>query len=110
MIYFKNENGEVFSYETQTERDKFGADDLVLMTQAEVIAHLSPPATYTQALDSLNAAYQDDVDKFNRSFALASLADGSSEAAKMSATRASYEARRAQHTANIAALKLEYGV
>lgn len=110
MIYFKNASGDVFAYETQSERDQYGVPDLVPMSQAEVDEHLSPTPTYSQALAVLNATYQIDVDKFNRSFALAFLADGPSEASKMAAIRTAYEARRAQHTANIAALKLEYGV
>ncbi len=43
MLYFKHENGDVFAYETQEERDEFGPDDLVPMTEAEVEAHLNPP-------------------------------------------------------------------
>ena len=42
MIYFKNANGEVFAYETQRERDEFGAVDLVAMTPEEIEAHLNP--------------------------------------------------------------------
>lgn len=68
------------------------------------------PLTYKQALDALNATYQADIAKLNNAFALTLLADGPSEATKMAAIRAQYEARRAQHTANIAALKVEYGV
>lgn len=44
MIYFKNEHGDVFAYETQADRDQYGASDLVKMTPAEVEAHLSPVA------------------------------------------------------------------
>lgn len=44
MIYFKNRNGEVFAYETQSEREAFGAVDLVAMTQEEIEAHLNPAA------------------------------------------------------------------
>lgn len=44
MIYFKDENGEVFAYETQQEREWFGAADLVAMTAAEVTHHLTPTA------------------------------------------------------------------
>jgi hypothetical protein len=110
MIYLKNSSGDVYAYKTQAEKDRYGVPGLIAMTPEEVAAHLNPAPTYSQALDALNANYQADVDKFNRSFALAFLADGSSEASKMAATRTAYEARRAQHTANIAALKLEYGV
>lgn len=43
MIYFKNlKSGAVFAYETEVERETFGAPDLVAMTPAEVEAHLNP--------------------------------------------------------------------
>jgi hypothetical protein len=42
MIYFKNASGEVFAYETQVERDQYGAPDLLLMTENEVENHLNP--------------------------------------------------------------------
>lgn len=69
-----------------------------------------PGPTYKQALDALNATYQADIAKLNNAFALTLLADGPTEATKMAAIRAQYETRKTQHTANIAALKLEYGV
>lgn len=43
MIYFKNPNtGNVAAFETNQERDQFGAPELVEMSEAEVQAHLSP--------------------------------------------------------------------
>ncbi|UZS00944.1 DNA-directed RNA polymerase [Pseudomonas phage vB_PsaM_M1] len=68
------------------------------------------PLTYKQALDALNLNYQADIAKLNNAFALTLLADGPSEATKMAAIRAQYEARKIQHAANVAALKLQYGV
>lgn len=44
MLYFKSPTGEVFAYETHAEREQFGPADLVQMTEAEVRAHLNPPA------------------------------------------------------------------
>ena len=52
MIYFKNETGEVFAYETQGERDQYGAPDLVAMTPGEVAAHLYPVMTDEQMKQS----------------------------------------------------------
>ena len=43
MVYFKDTNGLVFAYETLTEREQFGAADLVAMSEAEVAAHTAPP-------------------------------------------------------------------
>jgi hypothetical protein len=44
MKYYKHtETGEVFAYETETEREQWGAPELVEMTQGEVEAHLNPP-------------------------------------------------------------------
>lgn len=68
------------------------------------------PLTYKQSLDVLNLNYQTDIAKLNDAFALTLLADGPAEAVKMATIRAQYEARKAQHAANIAALKIEYGV
>tara|TARA_R110000765_G_scaffold244631_7_gene346877 strand:+ start:8201 stop:8566 length:366 start_codon:yes stop_codon:yes gene_type:complete len=43
MKYFKDKAGAVFAYETDADREKFGADELVEMTESEVGAHLNPP-------------------------------------------------------------------
>jgi len=110
QVFYRSTDGEVYAYDSEAERDQFGSPDLVRLTQSEEDAYKNPSVTYKEALDSLNSNYQSDVDKFNRSFALAFLADGPSEENKMAVIRAAYEARRVQHTANIAALKLEYGV
>ncbi len=110
MPYFRAQNGEVFSYETQQERDLYGAPDLVKMTQEEVDRYKNPPKTYQQELSDLNSNYQIDVDKFNRSFAIAYLSDGPSQESKQATIRAQYEVRKTQHAENVAALKSRYGV
>lgn len=44
MKYYKNPNsGEVFAYETEAERQEWGAPELVEMTPEEIDAHLNPP-------------------------------------------------------------------
>lgn len=43
MKYFKDILGEVFAYETEADRAKFGAKELVKMTPQEIDAHLNPP-------------------------------------------------------------------
>lgn len=44
MVYYKNENnGEVFAFDTDKDRIKYGAKELVIMTQQEIEAHLNPP-------------------------------------------------------------------
>lgn len=52
MMYFKDSSGHVFAYETQGERDQYGADDLVAMTTGEVAAHLYPVMTEEQMKQS----------------------------------------------------------
>ena len=52
MMYFKDSSGHVFAYETQGERDQYGADDLVAMTPGEVAAHLYPVMTEEQMKQS----------------------------------------------------------
>ncbi len=69
-----------------------------------------PVLTYQSELSSLNAEYQVDVDKFNRSFAIAYLSDGPSQESKQATIRAQYEVRKTQHAENVAALKARYGV
>lgn len=111
MIYFKNtENGAVYGYETEAERDRYGAPGLIQLTPEEEEAHLNPAPTYSQALAALNAAYQIKIDGLNRQFALAALSAGPSEEGKKLSIRADYEAARTQHAANIAQLKLQYGI
>jgi hypothetical protein len=110
MIYFKNAAGEVYSYESLEDRDLFGPSDLVEMTTPEVDAHLNPKPTYQQALALLNSAYQLDVEKFNRAFALAYLSDGPPQESKQAAIRAQYEVRKTQHASDAEALKVEYGI
>ena len=64
MIYFKHPvSGEVFAYDSQAERTKYGAPELVQMTSEEVSQHLAPlpvgvPQTVTrfQALAALHLA------------------------------------------------------
>lgn len=43
MKYYKNTNGEVFAYESEEERQEWGAPELVEMTPEEIDAHLNPP-------------------------------------------------------------------
>ena len=44
MKYYKhNETGEVYAYESEQERQEWGAPELVEMSPAEVDAHLNPP-------------------------------------------------------------------
>lgn len=45
MIYYKHPDSTVYAYETVDERDEFGPEDLVLMTDEEVDAHLHPQPT-----------------------------------------------------------------
>lgn len=68
------------------------------------------PPSYQQALSALNATYQIDVEKFNRAFAIAYLSDGPSQESKQAAIRTQYEARKVQHAADSAALKVQYGI
>ena len=58
MIYFKNTAGDVYAYETQTERDQFGTDDLVEMTHQEVSEHLaqSDPGIFVPASVTMRQA------------------------------------------------------
>lgn len=52
MIYYKNIQGEVYAYETEDERQEWGAPDLVPMTSEETEAHLNPIPTAEQLASS----------------------------------------------------------
>lgn len=43
MKYYKNTQGEVYAYDSEQERQEWGAPELVEMTPEEVEAHLAPP-------------------------------------------------------------------
>lgn len=47
MKFYKSKTGQVFAYETEQERNEWGASDLVEMTQSEIDAHLNPPRIIT---------------------------------------------------------------
>lgn len=65
MIYYKSKTGEVYAYETEAERQEWGATDLVAMTTTEVNVHLNPIPTPEQLQELVNAesrAYLDSTD------------------------------------------------
>ncbi len=104
------------SYAVRNDRQGFravgGAEDVLPgeFFSEELIEILPPAPTYQSELTALNAEYQTDVDKFNRSFAIAYLSDGPSQESKQATIRAQYEVRKTQHAENVAALKARYGV
>ena len=55
MKYYKDKDGNVYAYETQAERDQFGAPELVKMTKTEIEAHLNPQPTPEQLADAARA-------------------------------------------------------
>lgn len=110
MKYFIDPPIGVRAFESDGSQDFLITPEMREMSPEEVVAHLNPQITYKKALDILNLTYQADVAKLNNAFALTLLADGPSEASKMAAIRSQYDARKTQHVANIAALKIEYGV
>lgn len=72
MIYFKDKNGKVFAYSDQAEKDKFGADDLIQMTEAEIQSHLNPPKaplTREEVEQIRLRAYSDPINGSDRFFA-----------------------------------------
>lgn len=67
LIYFKHpDTGEVFAYETEAERQSFGAPELVAMTAAEIEAHRNPPPDPSQLQAAFVAAIQRRLDDFAR--------------------------------------------
>lgn len=79
MKYYKHsETGEVFAYESEQERQEWGAPELVEMTPEEIDAHINPPVTVEQAKArkhaEINAAFSD---------AATALTDGYPDAEKL---------------------------
>lgn len=66
--------------------------------------------TYQQVVADINAAYQADVEGFNRAYALAGLSDGATQETKQATIRAQFIARRTQYISDLAAARTEYEV
>lgn len=64
--------------------------------------------TFQEALKSVNLAYQSDVDKFNKAFMTAYLADGPEQETKQATIRAQYVARKAQYAADVQTLRSQF--
>jgi hypothetical protein len=64
MKYYKNPiNGEVFAYDVDGSQDDFITENLIPMSSAEIIAHLSPPEpTLEQRSNKVRLALQDAID------------------------------------------------
>jgi len=62
MKYYKDKDGAVFAYETDADREKFGPDDLVEMTESEISAHLNPPVSDDQVIYQYKAEIQQHMD------------------------------------------------
>ena len=57
MKYYKHsETGKVYAYESQEERDEWGAIELVAMTESEIDAHLNPPPLPPRVLEQVSRA------------------------------------------------------
>ena len=65
MKYYKSPTGEVFAYETEEERQEWGAPELVKMTKTEIDAHLNTAPT-TEQLANTARAKRDQLIESNR--------------------------------------------
>ena len=63
MLHYKTPDGQVFAYETQEDRDAFGASDLVAITDEEAAAMTAPPPAGSEQIEALRrAAYESEAD------------------------------------------------
>lgn len=72
-----------------------------------------PPSNidlYKQAVAARNAVYSADIDKMNIAWGVAGLFDGTSEAPKKETLKTNALALRATYIADLAQLKIDYGV
>lgn len=77
------------------------------------VGFVNPPIktkTFWERLNEVNKSYQKDVDKFNKAFMLAYLADGPEQDDKQATIRAQYAARRDQYNTEASVLKHEFGL
>lgn len=72
-----------------------------------------PPSNldlYKQAVATRNAVYAADIEKMNAAWSMAGLFDGTSEAPKKEALKTNALALRTTYIADLAQLKIDYGV
>lgn len=68
-FFYKNASGQVFEYDSEIDREKYGDDDLFLMTDQEVEAHLAPkPMTEEQVIEAMRSAIQSRMDAAAQSY------------------------------------------
>ncbi|ANE74278.1 hypothetical protein [Dickeya solani] len=67
-------------------------------------------ALYRAALGTLSAQYQSNVSTIEQAFGVAALAGGSAQASKQAALQSQYGSLKSQFSADLAALKSQYGV
>lgn len=70
----------------------------------------SNASLYRAALGTLSAQYQSNVSTIEQAFGVAALAGGVSQTSKQAALQVQYGALKSQFSADLAALKLQYGV
>lgn len=106
MKYYKDTDGKVFAYDA-------GQDvppGLVEMTQEEIADHLSPPLTYAIELAEVNSAYIANRDTLCAAWLRAAVADGITEGERKADVEAELDEIDAKHEADVAELKVKYGV
>lgn len=70
MRYYKDKDtNEVYAYESDQERQEWGAPDLVEMTQKEVDAHLNPPISKEQLIAEAESQKQRLISKASEEIA-----------------------------------------
>lgn len=68
-FFYRNPSGEKFEFESEEGRNKWGAPDLVRMTQEEVDAHLAePPPTPEQIIEAMRVAIQAHMDAATKGY------------------------------------------
>lgn len=96
-FFYKDSDGQVFEYESEDHRKKYGKPELVRMTEAEIKAHLAPPSLTGADIDRARLiAYADPITGSDR-FKLEADAErlsGNEDAAKIA--EANLLARREQ--------------
>ena len=61
--FYKDTDGQIYEYGSHAEREQFGPEELVPMSDEEVTAHLAPvPPTPEQAIESMRVAIQSHMD------------------------------------------------
>lgn len=114
MKYYKDDNNNIYAYNSDGSQDDFIKKGLILITEDEAMNIINPKPTnnemLTKALSSLSDEYKNDIYELNTSYLAAIVNDGPSEVTKQQIVRDQITQRKTQYISDVAAAKEKYPV